>query len=256
MKIPVGCGLAALALILAWPALAGSLTGSATYRERMALPADAVFEAVLQDVSRADAPASVLGRATLEPAGLPPFHFEITYDDQAIEPGHRYAVRAAIRQQERLLFTTDTHVPVLDGSSVPLQLRLVSVAGAAQSTDTFVPDSPLRNTYWKLVSLNDAPVAVVANQREPHLVFSASELRVSGYGGCNRVMGAFEVEDDRLALKQMASTQMACVDGMAQETQFLHTLETVARFRIVGEQLDLLDTDGKVVARFAAVALR
>jgi uncharacterized lipoprotein YbaY len=32
-----------------------TVTGTATYRERIALPAGAVFEAILEDVSRADA---------------------------------------------------------------------------------------------------------------------------------------------------------------------------------------------------------
>jgi copper homeostasis protein (lipoprotein) len=48
------------------PVWAGTLEGTAAYRERIALPPDAVFEAVLLDVSRADAPASVLGRATTD----------------------------------------------------------------------------------------------------------------------------------------------------------------------------------------------
>ena len=39
-----------------------NLTGTATYRERIALPPGAVFEATLEDVTRADAPAD------LEPA--------------------------------------------------------------------------------------------------------------------------------------------------------------------------------------------
>jgi META domain/Type III secretion system lipoprotein chaperone (YscW) len=42
-----------------------SLTGTATYRERIALPPDAVFEATLEDVSRADTPAEVVSMATL-----------------------------------------------------------------------------------------------------------------------------------------------------------------------------------------------
>ncbi len=37
-------------------AIAGSLEGTASYRERISLPPDAVFEAQLQDVSLADAP--------------------------------------------------------------------------------------------------------------------------------------------------------------------------------------------------------
>ena len=37
-----------------------SLSGTATWRERMALPPDAVFEATLEDVSRADAPSILI----------------------------------------------------------------------------------------------------------------------------------------------------------------------------------------------------
>ena len=103
---------------MAW---AGTLQGTATYRERIALPDDAVLEAELQDISRADAPAAVLGRSRLDPAGQPPFRFEIAYDDAAVQPGRRYTVRATIKHQERLLFTTDRIYPVLDGRNAPLQ---------------------------------------------------------------------------------------------------------------------------------------
>jgi uncharacterized lipoprotein YbaY len=95
---------------------AGTLEGTAAYRERIALPPDAVFEAVLQDISRADAPAKVLGRAIIDPAGQPPFRFEIAYDDAAVQPGRRHTVRASVRHQGRLLFTTDRAYPVLGGA--------------------------------------------------------------------------------------------------------------------------------------------
>ena len=44
-------------------ALAGTLQGTATYRERLMLPPDAAFEAQLRDISHVDAPAAVIGRA-------------------------------------------------------------------------------------------------------------------------------------------------------------------------------------------------
>lgn len=119
-------------------AMAGTVQGVAAYRERIALPPDAVFEAVLQDVSRADAPAQVLGRARLAPAGQPPFKFEISYDDGAVKPGHRCAVRATVTSQGRLLFTTDRSYPALDGGSTPLQLRLVSAAHRQTLTGMFL----------------------------------------------------------------------------------------------------------------------
>ena len=102
--------LAALAWAACTPVWAGTLEGTAAYRERIALAPDAVFEAVLQDVSRADAQAEVLGRATIDPAGQPPFRFQIAYD-AAVQSGRRYVVRATVRHQGRLLFTTDRTYP-------------------------------------------------------------------------------------------------------------------------------------------------
>jgi len=117
-----------LALALTFPARAGSLSGTAAYRERIALPPDAVFEAVLIDAAIADAPARELGRVRLQPAGQPPFRFTIPYRDGDVTPAGRYSVRATVRQGERLLFTTDTFTPVLSGGpNQPLSLKLVAV---------------------------------------------------------------------------------------------------------------------------------
>jgi copper homeostasis protein (lipoprotein) len=117
-----GCG------SLAW---AGTLQGLATYRERIALPPDAVFEAILEDVSRADAPAVVLGRAKLAPAGQPPFRFSIAYDDNAVVPRRTYMLRASVRQGDRLLFTTERGYPAMGGAVAPVALMLVAVRGGA-----------------------------------------------------------------------------------------------------------------------------
>ena len=122
------------------PALAGSLSGTASYRERIALPPDAVFEAVLIDAAIADAPARELGRVRLQPAGQPPFRFSIPYSEREITPGGRYTVRATVRQGERLLFTTDTFTPVLTGGpSQPLNLVMVQVDSCRPPS----PSSPL-----------------------------------------------------------------------------------------------------------------
>ena len=105
------------AVVLTQPAYAGTITGTATIRERIALPPDAVFEVVLIDIARADAPAEVLGRVRLQPAGHPPFRFSIPYRERDITPRGRYSVRATVRQGERLLFTTDTIHPSTRSSS-------------------------------------------------------------------------------------------------------------------------------------------
>ncbi len=128
------------AVVLMQPAHAGTLTGTATIGERIALPTDAVFEAVLIDIARADAPAVVLGRVRLQPAGQSPFRFSIPYRDRDITPEGRYSVRATVRQGERLLFTTDTIHPVLTGEpSQPLNLTLVQVGGGPRLSQISSP---------------------------------------------------------------------------------------------------------------------
>lgn len=244
--------LAALALAcVAGAGWAATLSGSAMVRERIALPPGAVFEATLEDVSRADAPAVVLGRARLDPAGQSPFHFTLEYDAAALEAGHRYGVRATIRHEGRLLFVTDRGYPVLQGDSeAPLRMILRKVGGTSAAAAT------LQNTYWRLTQLGETPVLAAERQREAHLVLHEDTTRVAGSGGCNRLMGGYQLKGDALTFGRLASTMMACVDGMAQEQRFVAALNEVVRWRIDGQQLSLFDATGKLVARFEAVALR
>src|SRR5262245_3978487 len=89
------------------------IKGSATYRERIAMPADAVFEATLEDVSKADAPAEVIGRAHIDKPGNVPIRFEIPYDTSRIVHSRRYVVRARILSGGKPFFITDQSYPVL-----------------------------------------------------------------------------------------------------------------------------------------------
>ena len=72
------------------------MKGTATYRERIALTPAAVFEAALEDVSKADAPAVVVGSIRLKNPGQVPIRFEIPYDPARIDQNHSYSVRARI----------------------------------------------------------------------------------------------------------------------------------------------------------------
>ena len=124
-----------------------TVTGTATYRERIALPAGAVFEATLEDVSRADAPAEVLGRTRIEAPGQPPFRFSISYDPRRIDPKHRYTVRARVTLGDELLFTTDTNYPVLgegQASHVDMLLRKTGASSPASPAAAATPAGPQR----------------------------------------------------------------------------------------------------------------
>ncbi len=103
------------------------LNGTVTYRERMALPEGAVVRVRIEDVSRADAPATVIAEEDIRPVTQVPVPFSLAYDPARIDVTHRYAVRAEIRDAAgQLLWTTTTNTPVftqggpIDGVEVVL----------------------------------------------------------------------------------------------------------------------------------------
>jgi uncharacterized lipoprotein YbaY len=71
----------------------GVLTGTVTYRQRMALPPGSVVEVQLQDVSKADAVAEVIASQTITTTGENvPIPFTLTYDPAQIDPRYTYAL--------------------------------------------------------------------------------------------------------------------------------------------------------------------
>lgn len=114
----------------------------------------------------------------------------------------------------------------------------------------------LLDTYWKLTRLYNQPVIVHDGQREPSITLaSGDDLRVSGSDGCNRIMGSFQVKDNKLKFNKMASTMMACPSDSGIAQRYHEALEQVQFWRIQGQHLELSDKDGKTLARFQAVHL-
>ncbi|ADV87114.1 YbaY family lipoprotein [Vibrio vulnificus] len=91
-----------------------TISGTVFYRERIALPEDAVVTLVLEDVSLADAPAKVIAKHKFITNGKQvPLSFDLAYDSKKIIANHRYNVRARIEVNGRLRFISDTIVPVI-----------------------------------------------------------------------------------------------------------------------------------------------
>jgi putative lipoprotein len=195
----------------------------------------------------------VIGRARIESPGPPPFRFAIEYDPALVQAGQHYVVRARITQDGMPMFTTDTAYPVLrPGDPAHVDVLLRRFGANATPADA----ASLENTYWKLVRLRAAPVDVAEQQREPHLILQPGNQRVVGFGGCNRLTGSYTLDGEHLALSQMAGTMMACPQGMEQESAFLATLAVVARWRVVGQQLELFDARGELLAQFESRYLK
>ena len=104
------------------------VTGTLMYRERIALPPGAVAEVWLLDTSLADAPAVEIAYQKIDEPGTPPIPFVLDYDTSKIGEDRQYGVRATISHDDELLFTSDTHYPVLTrgaGNTADLMLFMV-----------------------------------------------------------------------------------------------------------------------------------
>jgi len=107
------------------------VSGTITYRQRSALPPTATLTVSIIDVSRADAPSVTIAEQRIPTAGKQvPIPFDLAYDRTKIQERNRYAIRGEIRDGDRLLFTTDTSIPVItQGNPRSVEINLVPVGG-------------------------------------------------------------------------------------------------------------------------------
>ena len=106
-----------------------SVTGSITYRERMALPPTAQVEVTLADVSLMDAPSKTIAQQSFTADGRQvPFAFSLTVDQRQLDPRHSYAVSARITDASgRLMFITDTRNSVTFDGRRAIDLGMLSL---------------------------------------------------------------------------------------------------------------------------------
>ena len=106
--------------------LTAAVTGTVSYLTHSDLPATAVIEVVLQDVSRADASAKTISRERVEAQGKQaPFPYELRYAPATIDPTHTYAVRATIMDGGNLLFTSTQRRPVITNGAPTSNVEII-----------------------------------------------------------------------------------------------------------------------------------
>ncbi|WP_299811180.1 YbaY family lipoprotein [uncultured Shewanella sp.] len=124
-----------LPLVVAASMLTGCATSNAVveihgevwYKERMALPEDAVITVQVQDVSRADAPAEVIAEFERNDVSTPtPFQFLINRDQ--FEDGHTYSIGARISLDDKLMFINTQAYRIDLDSSEPMSVLVQKVA--------------------------------------------------------------------------------------------------------------------------------
>lgn len=214
-----------------------TLSGTVTYRERIALPASNVVVRLI-DVSRADTPSTTIASMIIRTDRQVPIPYRLRFDGKAIRPGHRYELQATISVDGTLWFTTTTTSPVLAGrqDDTDLVLERARVPPATVA---------LPAGHWRILTIQGKDIA-----GDPQATLDITEDGVvSGTGGCNRVAGHTTISGDRITFAQMAVTDMACMPAttMEQERRFLKALDAIVSWHVGprGKGMMLLDAAGK-----------
>ena len=242
-----------------WLESDAALTGSVTYRSRIALPPDARVVVTLEDVSRADEPSTLVATRTIPTRGQQvPIPFELPYDPALIDPARRYAVRAQILRGNEPLFSSTAFVPVLT-QGAPANAELVLGPPTTNAGAGTAPQAAdLLGTTWKVVSLDGAEFVVGENLEQAHLILNSENRSLTGSTGVNGLSGSYELPDGAggaaLRLRPGAMTLIAGPEPlMRQEAQLLERLRQVDGFRLEGEKLALTVQGRPVVELRAAV---
>ena len=120
-----------------------TVSGSVTYRERLALSPGAKLVVELRDVSYQDAAAPLIARQTISDPGQVPIKFKIEYNRDDIDSRNVYSITARIvESDDRLAFINDTAYEVITrGKPSKVDMLLVLVQPP--------PDQVEEGTDWR-----------------------------------------------------------------------------------------------------------
>lgn len=107
---------------------------------------------------------------------------------------------------------------------------------------------------WYLSELDGKPYTFVGSNNELSWLLFTEEnpVKVSGFTGCNRLMGSVQINDENsMKFLPVASTKMYCAGN--EEAAILKALSSVTNYHIADTQL-VLKNGNTIVARFNGVS--
>ncbi len=215
------------------------VSGKLSYRQRIALPVNSQIIIKLLDLSLPDSPLAQ--QIILTKGENVPILFQLKFNKLDIIPNHSYTVRAEIRIEDRLAFTTTRNYPVItNGAPETIDILLDPVG-------TLGLEQQLQQGQWLLEDLGGRGVI---DNLQTTLKFD-SQGRISGLAGCNRYFGQYQLKGKNIKFSNIASTRKACSGAVAnQEYLFLSALEKAYQLQIDGPYLLIYSKELKQPLKF------
>jgi putative lipoprotein len=223
-----------------------TLSVTVNFRERIALPPDALLDVHILQMADADTQGGTIAAQRFAIAGVP-MTVSLIFDPEVIVDGAPYALDAAIRAPygPRMFRGAMTLDGLGGGEAAAIEMLLTMLPDAETTTAV---SRRISGVAWTVTEVfgeawpNDDPATLVIDD----------EMNVSAFGGCNRFRGQLQSSGRGLAFPEnMAGTMMACPDEIeALERRFLAALMLVSDYVRYGEGVVLMDAEGRAVLHF------
>jgi heat shock protein HslJ len=130
-----------------------------------------------------------------------------------------------------------------------LSVALVALPGSAMAQD----EVALEGTDWSLVAYyveEDGAIAPVPF--EVNATLRLEDGTASGYGGCNRFSGSYDLDGSNIEFSEEMSVTLAFCEGAGQavEDAYLADLGNIGGWSVEGERLELYDNLGDLLLTF------
>ena len=200
-----------------------NVLGSLTYRQRIALPQDAIAHLSVRGAGSDE--AALLAEQSFALNGRQvPIPFEITVQPAAEEGALGFSADIRSGTGDLLWQTGEVRTFVANGTQKDLGMVMLTPAG-----DERVTLDNLAGREWMIARLNGEPVLTSA----PITLTFSEEGQISGQASCNAYTASASVENSMLSIGPVALTRKACTpDVMAQESFYLDLLEYVSEMQI------------------------
>ena len=225
------------------------LDATITYRERIALPPDAVLHVELLDTSLADVPSVTLSAQRFKLDGVPKT-VEIAYDTDLIDERMTYTVAAQILSGDRVMFRSTTATPVLTRGA-PKSAELVLEMMPRQPVNA-AADQSIYGTTWQVFEIGGR---MLVADNPPTLTLDENG-QFGLFGGCNRFTGQLDATAGAFSMPEnFAGTMMACPEDRERlERDTIEALSNATGYVRNDQTLALTNDAGVTVLRLREVS--
>lgn len=131
----IAVAVALLALpVLAQAQSANTVSGTITYRDRVALPANAVVTVQIARVWADRGPEVIAEQSFATNGAQPPLAYSIAYDPTRIDQDGSYTVQSNIKVNDQVRYSTSTIVPVITRGAPTQNVTMIVVARTLPNT--------------------------------------------------------------------------------------------------------------------------